>query len=153
MADAIFISVAANGHATPDLDQVYLSFYGPRGGSRTTQTVTTEAAAKLRDDLVHKLGGGLHGDMLAALSIAQEALLAAASDVLDNPDRKDGQYARLMSAKEHVERAIAKAKPPAQADSEQTTKRYAHLIDGPAKAALNLIADNMTTALAEEKKQ
>jgi integrase len=36
--------------------------------------------------------------------------------------------------------------------SEQTTKRYAHLIDGPAKAAVNLIADNMTAALAEEKK-
>ncbi|MBZ9683252.1 hypothetical protein LB531_21580 [Mesorhizobium sp. CO1-1-2] len=54
-------------------------------------------------------------DMLAALSIAQEALLAAASDVLDNPNRRDGEYARLMSAKEHVERAIAKANPPAAA--------------------------------------
>jgi integrase len=37
--------------------------------------------------------------------------------------------------------------------NEQTTKRYAHLIDGPAKAAVNLIADNMTAALAEEKKE
>lgn len=47
--------------------------------------------------------------MLATLHIAKEALLSAAAKVLDNPDWQSGDYAQLMQAKEHVERAIAKA--------------------------------------------
>lgn len=37
--------------------------------------------------------------------------------------------------------------------SVQTTQRYAHLIDGPAKTAANLISDSVEAALAEEKKE
>jgi integrase len=37
--------------------------------------------------------------------------------------------------------------------SEQTTKRYAHLIDGPASAAANLISNSVEAALAEPKKE
>lgn len=48
-------------------------------------------------------------DMLAALRIAREALLYAAAKVLDKPDWQPGEYAHLMQAKEHADRAIAKA--------------------------------------------
>ncbi|BCH11982.1 hypothetical protein MesoLj131c_62400 [Mesorhizobium sp. 131-3-5] len=55
MSDRIFISVAANGHSTPDLDHVYVSFYGPKGGTRGTETITLESAKKLRDDLTREI--------------------------------------------------------------------------------------------------
>ncbi|MES0071891.1 hypothetical protein [Mesorhizobium sp. M0058] len=48
-------------------------------------------------------------DIMQVLYIVREDLLAAASDVLDNANRKDGEYPRLMAAKEHVERVMGKA--------------------------------------------
>jgi hypothetical protein len=115
MADAIFISVAANGHSTPDFDQVYLSFYGPRGGARTTQTVTTEVAVKLRDALARELGGGLQADMLAALKAVHEPYRHLTDEALEagilmefGPPKPEKGAALLM-----VRKVIAKAEPPA----------------------------------------
>lgn len=68
-------------------------------------------AAEKRDDATRarKRMEAAAPDMLAALRIAREALLYAAAKVLDKPDWQPGEYAHLMQAKEHADRAIAKA--------------------------------------------
>ncbi|RUW81542.1 hypothetical protein [Mesorhizobium sp. M2A.F.Ca.ET.067.02.1.1] len=82
MVDAIFISVAANGHSTPHLDQVYVSFYGPKGGTRGTETITIESARKLRDELVEKLPFDHASDTVDALTQAESFISGFDGDPL-----------------------------------------------------------------------
>ncbi|MER9768924.1 hypothetical protein NKJ09_23000 [Mesorhizobium sp. M0189] len=58
MADPIFINVLANGNTIQQPD-VYLSFYGPKGGTRATESIQLEAARKLRDDLIRETAGDI----------------------------------------------------------------------------------------------
>ena len=46
-----YVSVSANGTVAETDDEIILSFYGPRGGSRACESVSVEAARKLRDHL------------------------------------------------------------------------------------------------------
>ncbi len=46
-----YISVLANGTMAETADDIILSFYGPRGGSRACESVSVEAARNLRDHL------------------------------------------------------------------------------------------------------
>ncbi|TIR99115.1 MAG: hypothetical protein E5X19_04320 [Mesorhizobium sp.] len=82
MADAIFISVAANGHSTPHLDQVCVSFYGPKGGTRGTETITLESAKKLRDELVEKIPFDHARDTVDDLTQAQSFISGFEGDLL-----------------------------------------------------------------------
>lgn len=64
----------------------------------------------------------------AAFHIAREALLSAAANVLDKPERKDGEYPHLMQAVEHVERAIAELSVAPAADRVVRSRDYDDLL-------------------------
>ena len=57
MADNFYITVKADGDVvTQDDPRVYISFIGPRGGTRAIETITLEDARRLRDALIENLG-------------------------------------------------------------------------------------------------
>jgi hypothetical protein len=49
-----FISARANGYASND-DEIVISFYGPRGGSRAIESLNLEAAEKLLAELARAI--------------------------------------------------------------------------------------------------